>query len=601
MTELFSRRDGTISKSRGTSEEASKRIDDHTGSETNLRLARFWLQDCQRNHEECAKFMGLKDHESLPSRVIDVTDREQPYVLEVEGHLQHDDYLTLSYCWGHGKRLLNTKADTEKFRKGLPIGDRMPQTFREAFQVTTALGYRYIWIDALCILQDDPLDLQKEMTKMGEIYENSALTIFAGKGASVQAGLFASRDGLSFKPSNVCIQTTERNSDVKHNKHVSFVSATYTPEDPLSRRAWILQEQVLAQRQLVFTSREIMWTCKTTRLSERCPQQYESTESKGSKMNVKLPDLAPVRSLKATLSTTASTAETSSTASKQHFSVWYKTVESYNARNLTVASDKLPAISAIARLIHTRYGCEYGAGLFKEDLSVGLCWTTDRAEADADPSNHAIYLESPNALQAYVAPSWSWACLRDTPLIWKGKHGKHEAPEEGIKVLDWHFTYAPDAMIPFGQIESGVLTVRSHLQQLLLVPQFGEEKWPPSQRRIWGAYAVDPSTASIVEIVALDTFALYCDLKKRFDGLDCTKEAFKASPADFMSRALLVSCLLTHVSRQSSHRNVLSLVLVPQGLNGDEFRRIGLLMEGSLTSEQWASITADPRKTIKIV
>lgn len=602
LKELFALTGNPMPREGPTRRETTIRIDDYTGSDANLDLVKTWLQDCRLNHKKCDASKLRKAQSDLPSRLIDVADQEKPYVLEVEEHLNHNDYLTLSYCWGHGKRLLNTLKSYESFRQALPMDDRMPLTFCEAFRVTRALGYRYIWIDALCILQDDVIDLNKEMTKMGEIYQNSVVTIFAGKGPSVQAGLFAPRDGAAFKPSHVSIQIREHGSDTLEQGEVSFVATPYDFEDPLSTRAWILQEQVLAQRQLIFTPREIRWTCSTQQLSESRPCEDES-ERGPNKPRVDsskrtAPTVTLMRSLVASLGLDAVRTGIPP-VSRSHFHVWYQTAASYSARKLTVASDKLPAISAIARLIHTHYGCEYGAGLFKEDLSVGLCWTTDRAEADADDYVNSI---DEDFEQDYVAPSWSWASLRDAPLVWKGRHDKYSAPEEGIEVLDWQFTYASGAMVPFGKITSGVLTVRGYLRQYLLVPQFGEEKWPRNLRHIWGAYAVDPSTATIVDLVALDTPRLYCDLKKRFEGMECTAEAFKASPSEFLGRALPVSCLVVHVTRHSSHRSVLSLVLVPHGLESDKCHRIGLMMAGSIYPEQWESaITIDARRTIKII
>jgi hypothetical protein len=66
--------------------------------------------------------------------------------------------------------------------------------------VTSALGFLYIWIDALCIIQDSDEDKQSEMSKMGEIYRDSRLTIMAAHGVGVESGLFVRRDPRSRKP-----------------------------------------------------------------------------------------------------------------------------------------------------------------------------------------------------------------------------------------------------------------------------------------------------------------------------------------------------------------------------------------------------------------
>ncbi|KAH7378382.1 heterokaryon incompatibility protein-domain-containing protein [Phaeosphaeria sp. MPI-PUGE-AT-0046c] len=170
-------------------------MDAHTGSETNMRLARYWLEDCLLTHEHCALAHDPTWPPVLPSRVVDVSDLLKPRLLATHGI--QDKYLTLSYCWGQGKRLLTTSMSYDRFQQELPLDDRLPSTFRDAFKVTKALGYNYIWIDALCILQDDPGDVRREMSRMGDIYRRSAITIFGSNGDSTDSGLFTSRDRVT--------------------------------------------------------------------------------------------------------------------------------------------------------------------------------------------------------------------------------------------------------------------------------------------------------------------------------------------------------------------------------------------------------------------
>jgi hypothetical protein len=79
------------------------------------------------------------------------------------------NYLALSYCWGKSKRLWTTANWYKEFQNHLPI-DEMPATFKVAYQVAQRIGYQYIWIDALCIIQDDCADVEKEISTMGNIY-----------------------------------------------------------------------------------------------------------------------------------------------------------------------------------------------------------------------------------------------------------------------------------------------------------------------------------------------------------------------------------------------------------------------------------------------
>jgi hypothetical protein len=147
----------------------------------------------------------------LPTRVIDILDPAEPRLRESSG--QQAEYLTLSYCWGQGKWLLNTRrcGRYEEFCKRIPSDESMPKTSGEALKVTRALGYRFLWIDALCIIQDDANDVQREMARMGDIYRLSTLTISAGNEPNTDSGLFAQRDARFCKSRNVLITMKEGN------------------------------------------------------------------------------------------------------------------------------------------------------------------------------------------------------------------------------------------------------------------------------------------------------------------------------------------------------------------------------------------------------
>jgi hypothetical protein len=138
----------------------------------------------------------------LPIRVIDVDTHGQARIIEMAGI--RANYRTLSYCWGQGKKLLCKKrsGSYEQFKQELPVDDSMPKTFRDALKVTRVLGYRFLWIDALCIVQDDPDDVRNEMAMMGDIYQQSALTIFAANGPDTDSGLFSKRDARAIKTCN---------------------------------------------------------------------------------------------------------------------------------------------------------------------------------------------------------------------------------------------------------------------------------------------------------------------------------------------------------------------------------------------------------------
>jgi hypothetical protein len=208
--------------------------DDCTGSHVNLELAKVWIQDCSTGHDLCDTGFS-QTPPVLPSRVICVKNLQTPYLFETQG--MYSEYLALSYCWGHGKRLLTTKQTYPVFQTGLPTDGQMPLTFQDAFKVSRALGYQYIWIDALCIIQDDEQDVQKEMAKMGDIYQNSTVTIFAANGNTTDSGLFVARNGPANKPTTVSM--TIDDNDCLRTQDFTFLRPEYHAINPLSTRGWV--------------------------------------------------------------------------------------------------------------------------------------------------------------------------------------------------------------------------------------------------------------------------------------------------------------------------------------------------------------------------
>lgn len=120
--------------------------------------ARRWLAECTGSHAQC----NSADSNWLPTRVLDLGEGNGPIEVRlyetVTGQL--DKYIALSYCWGKCGNLVTTKATLKDRKEGIPW-DSMPQTFRDAAEISRKLEIRYLWIDALCIIQDDASDWER--------------------------------------------------------------------------------------------------------------------------------------------------------------------------------------------------------------------------------------------------------------------------------------------------------------------------------------------------------------------------------------------------------------------------------------------------------
>ncbi|KAF2730048.1 hypothetical protein EJ04DRAFT_393411, partial [Polyplosphaeria fusca] len=149
-----------------------------------------WLTDCLSNHASCIAETNTR----LPSRVLDLG-----VGMTGDGHIKlHETtsqevgrYVCLSHCWGpRGCSIKTTRPRLEAHKARIAFED-LPKTFQDAVTFTRWLKVRYLWIDALCILQDDENDWERESSAMAATYENSYLTLSAATANCDLDGLFS--------------------------------------------------------------------------------------------------------------------------------------------------------------------------------------------------------------------------------------------------------------------------------------------------------------------------------------------------------------------------------------------------------------------------
>ncbi|KAI0113981.1 heterokaryon incompatibility protein-domain-containing protein [Nemania sp. FL0031] len=236
-----------------------------------IPLIKKWLIECQQFHNDCSQHMWEKSANkeepvTLPSRVLSVKNLDDIKLLESDG--LKGRYCALSYCWGpDGKKNLKTVTrNLEDHRQGIRFSD-LPKTFQEASIICHELGIDYLWIDSLCIVQDDLEDWDCQSKVMGSIYEKSFLMISAAGSSDPTGGCFIVKRG--YAPATVISIQTE-------DEHVTRLHLRLKPRDetkpsygPLGRRGWALQERYLSPRKVFFMPGGISWECMTTSLDER--------------------------------------------------------------------------------------------------------------------------------------------------------------------------------------------------------------------------------------------------------------------------------------------------------------------------------------------
>ncbi|EHA50233.1 hypothetical protein MGG_14884 [Pyricularia oryzae 70-15] len=164
-------------------------LEGDTSSNTTLAFIRRQLEACLEGHERCHR----PNPSFRPSRLVYVGSSESNCDIALRtrtGIPAGARYAALSYCWGNVVPVCRTTRDSHG-QNMVSIGvSTIPKTFIDAFQVVRRLGLEYIWIDALCIMQDDPIDWATEAGNMYDIYHNAHVVIASLHGKDANSGLF---------------------------------------------------------------------------------------------------------------------------------------------------------------------------------------------------------------------------------------------------------------------------------------------------------------------------------------------------------------------------------------------------------------------------
>jgi hypothetical protein len=141
----------------------------------------------------------------------------------------------------------------------------LTKTFKEAISIARSLGFDYIWIDSLCIIQDDAEDWKHESVRMGSVYGRSALNIAATGASNGQVGcIFDQEEDWRFQ---VLLQ-----NGVLYECFIPEALQPRIEDVPLMSRAWVVQERFLAPRTLHFTKQQVFWVCRCLTACEVWPE-----------------------------------------------------------------------------------------------------------------------------------------------------------------------------------------------------------------------------------------------------------------------------------------------------------------------------------------
>jgi hypothetical protein len=352
-------------------------------SDVSIGLIKGWLRECDECHEACHQIKPPK----LPTRVIDVSG-EVPRLVATRGI--SDEYIALSHCWGDPNTCKPPlKTDTMSLEARLQGIDmhELPQNFRDAITLTRNLGFRYIWIDSICIIQDSPLDWEAEAARMADVYKGSYLTVAATSAVSSHDG-FLKRSPRMQQLVKVPYHHEGSDNPDEHF-YLCLTDARwaensfdkYIEDSVWNQRGWTFQERLLPKRVLHFAKDVFCLECRSRDYTEDNRPALASVnrtpwlENDGPRLQ--------------------SEEGAASSREDRLYRRWYTLVERYALRDFTYAKDKLPAIVGLAQEMAGFLGDVYMDGLWKKDLSRGLMWNT------VDYGHIKLHSNR--------APSWSWA------------------------------------------------------------------------------------------------------------------------------------------------------------------------------------------------
>lgn len=249
----------------------------------------------------------------------------------------------------------------------------------------------YLWIDALCIIQDDPLDWDIESAKMSGVYNNALLTIMAASTSDSYGGCF--RDHIDDDQS-VLIPYTDETGATSLSISVGHAPRGYRSViryGPLFSRGWVFQERLISKRKLIFGEDQLYWECNDSIKTETgLLDEWE--------------DMAEDRLYNPPFRAFSEPQLQFPGGMKIIFSLWNDAVEVYSDCFLTYETDKLPSLSGLAQIYKQRTGYTYVAGLWLEEMPQALLWhRPDKAVR--------------HSKDQYIAPSWSWASTQGSCIF----------------------------------------------------------------------------------------------------------------------------------------------------------------------------------------
>jgi hypothetical protein len=441
-----------------------------------VRVTKKWMASCDKYHPLCAVRLSPR----MPTRILDIgKSGNENGIKLIQGNEKCGKYAALSYCWGTTQTVTTTK-DSLPIHLNHVAWQKFPRTFQDAIILCWAMDIHYLWIDGLCIIQDDVGDWERESANMASVYTQSYLTIAATLSPNSNQSLFSDRwstypmpGGSILKTKTEAVQIDCENQPLfirpsLHLAHDRFIqmdnAKDHLTDAPLMNRAWGFQERLLPSRTLHFHAEELVYECNT---STRCEcgaidhplirYLEDGLQVADWIQGVAEPDHTWLKPFLTSIDNPNASMDILSFA-------WLDFVSEFSRLDLTYETDRLPALSGLAKRFSRPLLGRYLAGIWQEDLAAGLLY-----QCQCDEFHTVLPQYRPKA------PSWSWSSipLQDSNFITY----RHIQNSGFLESTDFSVVAVMNEVIgenPFGWVSGSVITVRGRFCNCSIFNQFSK-------------------------------------------------------------------------------------------------------------------------------
>lgn len=413
--------------------------------------------DTCNNHDMCniSRFhrstRGLREGNKGPSRLLEIVNMNGGLGLILGDATNSEQrYTALSHCWGSRQEaqkipVLNEDNLKQRLSSVLSLF-KLTKTFQDAVDLTNKLGLKYIWIDSLCIIQGDKEDWHRECSKMAYVYGEAYLVIGAAYAKDGNGGLYAPRQTahrVEFKiPEGHSIRALVKDVSKMQAEHAVWKNAEgfwEADELPLLSRAWVFQERMLAKRTIYFTTHELVWECGTC-IECECGELQDP--------RVQWAEFDVGESVK-----TKYRHFVNRGSEGERIQLWCYIVAQYSARGIAYHTDRLPALSSIAKGIGSGEGVllgRYVCGMWEKTLPLHLLWWSEYKDTSKFPRGES---HSPTHMRSTDRriPSWSWLSIEGRVIIGE------DVANLWLRITDIEYRLAGDD--PFGECGYAAITI----------------------------------------------------------------------------------------------------------------------------------------------